>query len=232
MKNINKMTETIARIRVGSKTFETMVDLEKAMQLRRGQEVSINEIIADTTIYYEQKKGLKASNEDLEQAFGTSNFEQVVEKIVKKGNLETTQEFRDEAVETKKKQIIEFYLRNAVDARTKMPFTPDMIESALKSSGAKIDNQPIDKQINKITEALIKVIPIKIETKKILIKIPAIHTGKAYGLVQDHKEKEEWLGDGSLQVILNIPIGLQMDFYDKLNAITHGSAITQEIKEK
>ena len=70
------------------------------------------------------------------------------------------------------------------------------------------------------------------ETKKIKIKIPAEHTGRAYGLIQDYKEKEEWLSNGSLEVILNIPTGIQSDFYDKLNNITHGSALTEEIKEE
>ena len=84
----------------------------------------------------------------------------------------------------------------------------------------------------KFLETLKKVIPIKIETKKIKIKIPAEHTGRAYGLIQDYKEKEDWLNDGSLEVILNIPIGIQSDFYDKLNNITHGSAITSEMKQE
>lgn len=225
------MTNTVARLRVGNKTFETMVNLENAIKMRKGMPVSVNEIIADNAIYYEVKKGLRAANDELMKAFATTEFNAIVEKMVKKGEIETTQEFRDEALETKKKQIVEFYLRNAVDARTNRPYTPDMIKSAIESAGVKIDNQPIERQIPSITQGLQKIIPIKISVKKILIKIPALHTGKVYGLLQDYKEKEEWLGDGSLQCILNIPVGLQSEFYDKLNAVTHGSAITQEVKE-
>jgi len=29
--------------------------------------------------------------------------------------------------------------------------------------------------------------------------------------------------------VLNIPAGLIMDFYDKLNDVTHGSALSEEI---
>jgi ribosome maturation protein Sdo1 len=39
------------------------------------------------------------------------------------------------------------------------------------------------------------------------------------------------LNDGSLEVIVEVPSGMIMDFYDKLNGVTHGSAITEEIKE-
>ena len=44
-------------------------------------------------------------------------------------------------------------------------------------------------------------------------------------------QKETWLNNGDLQVMAEIPSGLQSSFYDKLNSITHGSAITEEIKE-
>lgn len=225
------MTDTIARLRHGSKTFETMVDLDAAMKIRKGESDDVNEAIRDTTIWNDLKKGMRAGDNDLKEAFGTTEFNQIVERIIQKGNLEVTQEYRDEALETKKKQVVDFLVRNAVDAQTNRPFTPDMIKSAIKQAGVKIENQPVDKQIKGIIETLKKAIPIKIETKKIKIKIPAEHTGRAYGLIQDYKEKEDWLGDGSLEVILNIPIGIQSDFYDKLNNITHGSAITSEIRE-
>ena len=29
---------------------------------------------------------------------------------------------------------------------------------------------------------------------------------------------------------LNIPVGIQMEFYDKLNGVTHGSATSEEMK--
>jgi ribosome maturation protein SDO1 len=225
------MTDTVARLRSGKLTFETMVNLEEAIKLKRGENVDINEVIRDTQIYTELKKGMRAGKEDLMKSFGTANFIEVVEKIVKKGNLEVTQEYRDEEIENKKKQIIDFLSRNAIDARTNRPFTASMVESSLKQSGVKIENKPIEKQIPVIIDALRNIIPIKIETKKLKIKIPAEHTGRAYGIVQEYKERENWLPDGSLEVVVNIPVGMQSQFYDKLNGITHGSAITSEIKE-
>ena len=60
--------------------------------------------------------------------------------------------------------------------------------------------------------------------------IPAIHTGKIYGLVNQYKEKENWLSNGDLEIIANIPSGMIMGFYDKLNSATHGSVLTEEVK--
>ena len=226
------MTDTIARLRHGKLIFETMVDLDSAMKLRKGGEVNINDVIRDTTIYSDIKKGMRAGNDELMNAFGTTELNAVVERIIKKGEVEITQQFRDEAIEQKRKQIIEFLVKNAVDARTNRPFTPDMIEDSLKQAGARIDKQPIDKQIKGIIQSLTKIIPIKIETKKVKVVIPAMHTGRAYGIINEYKESETWLGNGDLDVVLNIPVGVQMDFYDKLNDVTHGSAVTSEIKDE
>ena len=224
------MTDTKARLRVGNKIFETVVDLDAAMKLKKGEQINIAEVIRDNEIWTDVKKGLRPSKDELINAFSTEDFHTIVEKMVRKGEVEVTQEFRDEEIETRKKQIIDFLIRNAVDARTSRPFTPDMIDSALKQAGVKIDKQPVERQIKNIVSELTKIIPIKIETKKVKVVIPAMHTGKVYGLIQEYKESENWLGNGDLEAILNIPIGVQMDFYDKLNSITHGSAITSEIQ--
>lgn len=226
------MTDTTARLRVGKLNFETMVDLESAMKLRRNEKVDFIDVLRDTRIWTDLKKGMKASNDEMMNAFGTSEFNTIVEKIVRKGEIEVTQEFRDEEIETRKKQIVDFLLRNAVDARTGRPFTPDIIESAIKHTGVKIDKQPVDRQIKIIIDKLRSIIPIKLETKKLRIVIPAVHTGRVYGIIQEYKEKEDWLNNGDLEVVINIPVGLQMEFYDKLNGITHGSSIVTEMKSE
>ena len=73
------MTDTVARLRSGKLIFETMVDLDSAMKLKKGNNVSIGEVIRDTAIYTDQKKGMRAGNAELEQAFATTNFEKIVE---------------------------------------------------------------------------------------------------------------------------------------------------------
>lgn len=225
------MTNTVARYRSGKLIFETMVDLDAAMKLKKGQKIGVSEAIRDNAVYLDLKKGMRAGNPELVNVFGTNNFPLIVEQIIKKGNIEITKEFRDESLDTRKKQVIEFLVKNAVDARTGRPFTPDVLKNAIKESGVNVQDKPVDKQINLIIDELKKIIPLKVETKKIKIIVPASHTGKVYGLFQDYKEKEDWLSNGDLEVIIRIPAGIQMEFYDKLNSVTHGSAITQEMKE-
>ena len=84
--------------------------------------------------------------------------------------------------------------------------------------------------MNDIINKLKEIIPIKIETKKIKLKVPARFTGQAYGMLQEYKESEEWLSNGDLEVVMNIPAGLIIDFYDKINSITHGAVQSSEVK--
>lgn len=224
------MPNVPAKLSIKGKRFEILVDAEKAIQLKQGKPVSISNVLATDTIFNDIKKGLKASGADLNSAFGTEDSNAIAEKIIKSGEIEIPSEFKNKEREDKVKQAIDFLARNALDPATGKPHTPSRIQSALQQAGVNFDNRPIEDQMPKILDKLRPIIPIKIETKKLQIRIPAVHTGRAYGLLQEYKEKEEWLGNGDLQVTINIPAGMQMAFYDKLNGITHGSAIVEEVK--
>jgi len=224
------MTQTLARIKQDGKNFEIRVDLDKALTFKKGEGSSADFLEIDK-VFYDSKKGFVASSSDLEKAFGTTSTEEVAGKIVKNGEVLVTQEYRDEGKEKKFKQVVEFLTNNASDSQTGNPITAERIKGALEQARVNIKNVPIENQIKDIITEISKIIPIKIETKKIKITIPAVHTGKVYGLINQYKEKENWLSDGSLEVILNIPSGMIIDFYDKLNSMTHGSALTEEIKK-
>ena len=163
------------------------------------------------------------------EAFGTTDFRQIATRIIQKGEVQKTQEFRDAEKEAKIKQVINLIIRNAVDQNGR-PYTEERIKRAIEEVHYSFDNKPAEQQMPSLIEKLKTVIPIKIETKKIKLTIPAQYTGQVYGLLKDFKESEEWLANGSLQVIMNIPSGLQIDFYEKLNNITHGTVQSQEIK--
>lgn len=226
------MTDIIARIKIKGKNYEVLVDIDKALQLKQGKPVSIENVLSIDKIFYDSKKGLNVSDKDLEEAFGTSDISKVAEKIIKQGEIQIPKEYRDKERESKKKQIVDFLARHAIDPRTDKPHTAERISAAIDESGINVDNRPIEQQITKIIEKVREILPLKIQTKKLKLRIPAEHTGRVYGLLSEHKESENWLANGDLECVVNIPVGLQDDFYDKLNAVTHGSAISQEIKEE
>ncbi|VVB82710.1 Ribosome maturation protein SDO1 [uncultured archaeon] len=223
------MTRTTARIKQKGEPFEIFVELEDAMKFKKGLSASIES--EDGRVYKDIKKGDVASVKDLENAFGTSDQWEIAKKIVKDGEVLVTQDYRDEEREKKVKQVVDFLSKNTINPQNGRPHTPERIERALEEAHVNIKNTPIDSQIKDIMEQISKIIPIRTEVKKIRITIPAIHTGKVYNLISQYKETENWMNDGSLEVVVSIPAGMIMDFYDKLNSTTHGSAVTEEIKE-
>lgn len=225
----NKMTNTTARIKKAGKHFEILVNMEDALKFRKGETKFFQ--AEGNFIFTDMKKGEKASSSLLKESFGTDNFQEICEKIVKQGEIQTTEDYRDEEREKKLKQVVDILVRNAVDPKTGLPHTPDRIKSALEQAHVNIKNTSIESQLSEIVEAISKLIPIKISQKRIRITIPSMHTGKAYGIIAPYKESENWLGNGDLEVTVKVPAGIIMDFYDKLNSVTHGSALTEEIKD-
>lgn len=79
-------------------------------------------MVVSDTIYKDVKKGLKASPSSLKKVFGTTDFETISREIILKGEIPITAEQRKEMLEAKRKQIIDFIHRNAVDPKTNLPY--------------------------------------------------------------------------------------------------------------
>ena len=224
------MASTLARLKRAGKHFEIKKDLEDALKFKKG-ETDFLEVEGDM-IFTDSKKGERASNQVLDLAFETTDITEIAKKIVKNGEVQTTQDHRDAEQEKKFKQIVDFLATNGIDPKTGNPHTAERIKNALEQSHINIKNIPVENQIKDILEKISAVIPIKLDTKKVKVTIPAIHTGKAYGVITQYKESENWLPNGDLEVIVAVPSGIIIDFYEKLNNVTHGSVLTEEIKEE
>ena len=152
---------TLVKIRVGSKHYEILVDLELALKPRKGDAINIQNVLLANDIYYNHKTGEKASATDLLAAFGSADVFAAADRIVKKGDIQLPQDYREEQQDNKKKQVIDWLVRNAVDARNGRPFTPQAISSAMDQAGINITNLPIEQQVSAITEGLKTILPIK-----------------------------------------------------------------------
>lgn len=219
-----------ARIKLKGKQYEISVDLDEALKVKNGQG-DVTQALQAQEVFYDLHKGTKASNDDLTDAFGTTDIYEIAKHIMTKGEVQKTQEYRDEEKEKKIKQVLNLLLKNATDQHGR-PYTEDRLKNAISEVHFNFDKRPAEQQMNDLLSKLKTVIPIKIETKKIKLTIPAQYTGQVYGLLQDNKESEEWLGNGNLVVIMNIPAGLVLDFYDKLNGMTHGAVQSEELAKE
>jgi ribosome maturation protein SDO1 len=224
------MVNVEARIKIKNKHYEINVDLDEALKVKTNQG-NINSALQSPRIFYNLKDGTVASQKDLQEAFGTADIYEVAKQIIQKGEVQKTQEFRDEEREKKIKQVIALLVRNATDQNGR-PYTEERIKTAMKEIHFVFDKRSAEHQMHDLIEKLKTIIPIKLETKRIKLIVPAQYTGHLYGMLQENKESEEWLANGNLVVIMNIPAGLLMDFYDKINSATHGSVQSEELPSK
>ncbi|MCK4650202.1 ribosome assembly factor SBDS [Candidatus Pacearchaeota archaeon] len=222
------MAQTTARIKKGGKNFEILVDLDEAMKVRKG-DGNLGVAVLTDAIFHNLKSGEKAAVIDLEVNFGTSDMMRVAEKIIKEGEVVRTAESMKNEQDKKYKQVVDFLVRNAVSPEDR-PYTPDRIMKALKEAHVNIKNKPVEGQVSEILDQLGKVLAMKIERKKVRLLIPAIHSGKAYGVVKEFMIREDWKNNGDLEVVVEVPSGLVMDFYDRVNGATSGSVMSEEIK--
>lgn len=224
------MPKVTARIKVKGKHYEILVDLDEALKIKAGKG-DITRTLDTNQIFSDLKKGNVVKEAELNEAFGTSDIFEVAKKIIVSGEVQKTQDYREGEREKKMKQIINLIIKNAVD-QNGHPYTEERIKRAIEEAHYNFDNRPAEQQLPEIIVKLQTIIPIRVETKKIKLTIPAQYTGQAYGVIKDYKESEEWLSNGSLRAVVNIPAAMQLDFYDKLNHITHGAVQSEEIKEK
>jgi len=224
------MAKVVARIKLKGKHYEIHVDLDEALKVREGKGDIIS-ALDSPNVFYDLNKGSIASNADLQDAFQTTDIYKIATKIITSGEVQKNQEFRDAEKDKKIKQVITLLLKNAVDQHGR-PYTEERLKTAISQTHYNFDNRPAEQQVPSLLVKLKEVIPIRIETKKIKLTIPARFSGQVYGLIKEYKESEEWFSNGDLQSVVAIPSGMLIDFYEKLNSLTHGAVQTEDITPK
>lgn len=220
----------IARLSSHGTTFEVLVDPELALALRAGEAVDVRSALAVDKVFKDSKKGEAASEELTQKAFGTLDAVKVAEQIIRKGEVQVTTEQRRRMREQRFKQVVSLISRRAINPQTNLPHPPARIEAAIKEARVQIDEfKSAEEQVPKIVKTLLPILPLKFETRRIAVKIPAAHAGKSQRVVREFGtvKQEQWLNDGSWAVVVEIPAGIQGEFFDKLNSATRGEAETK-----
>src|SRR5450759_3364112 len=96
----------IARLKTHGKTFEVFVDPEGALALKRGEAVKIENIIAVEDVFSDAKNGDRPAEQDVMNAFGTTDALKIAQKIIIDGELHLTTEQNKQIKEEKKARVI------------------------------------------------------------------------------------------------------------------------------
>ncbi len=224
----------VARLSRFGTTFEILVDPEGAEKLYErwddAPEQEIRDLMAVDDVFVDWSEGDRAKDEDLQKGFETTDPIAIARRILKEGDIQLTQEQRKKMLEQKEKRILMTLARETWNPQARVPHPKERIERALEEAKFRVDPlRPVSEQVQAAFKALRPLLPIAFERVKVAIKVPAEHTGAAYGHMRGlgDLQKEEWQNDGSLVVVLEIPAGAQGEVYDRLNGLTQGSVETK-----
>lgn len=224
---------TIARLMISGEKFEVMANPDKALDYKLGKTIVPSQLLMYESIFKDVNKGEKASEEKLKKIFGTLDVAKIAKTILDKGELQLSTEQRKKLVEEKRKQIITFISRHCADPRTNLPHPPLRIEQAMSQIRISIDPfKNAEEQAKDVIQALRPILPLKIEAVSIEIKIPPQYAHSSYGTLKSYGsiKREQWLTDGSLLAVIEMPVGLQGPFLERIGNLTRGAVESKIVK--
>ena len=222
---------TTVRLTAEGNKFEILVKPDPALEYKLGKRTDLSGVLVSDEIYSDANKGSRAAGEKLVKYFKTTDHIQIATQILSKGDLSLTTEQRRKMVEDKKKQIIQYISKNFVDPKTHIPHPVMRIESALGEVRLIIDPfKPAEDQAKNVVDALRRILPLKSEILLLTVTIPSQFSTQSYNLLKTAGtfKGDQWLGDGSLRVMLEINAGMKSSLLDRIGSISKGTAQVQE----
>ncbi len=209
----------VARLESHAYRFEILVDPHAIEKIKKGQ-IDIENDLAMPEIYKDVRKGEKASEESLKEAFKTVNIAQIAIEIVRKGQIQLTTEQRREMYDERRKQIINIIAREGINPQTNTPHTPYRISQAMDEAKVHVDPfKSAEDQVQSVLKAIMPLIPIRFEKARLAVRLVGDAYGRIYGELSrsGYIVKEEWGKDGSWMGVLEVPAGLQGDIIESIS---------------
>ena len=223
----------VARITREHSHFEILVDPDLAIEMKKGKNVPLQDILATGEIFKDSKKGERASEEDLKEHFHTTDPLKVAEFIIKHGEVQLTTEQRRKMIDEKKKKIADIISKNGMDPKTNKPHPQQRILNAMEEARINLDfHKRAEDQVEQVLSKIQEILPISMSRVEVAIRIPVEFAGKASSVVREMTKikSEEWKSDAWVAV-MEMPAGLQADMLDRLNSLTHGRVESKIVKK-
>jgi ribosome maturation protein SDO1 len=221
-----------ARYEHGEHHFEVLIDPYDAQKLKNGEEVDLEKALAIDEVFKDAKKGDRASDVTVKKVFGTTDVLVIARRIVMEGEIQLTTDQRRKMTEEKRKQIVTYIARNAINPLAKAPHPPQRIENAMAEARVHIDPfKSVESQVKGVLDAIKVLIPIRIEKATLAVKLTAEQYGRVYRDITDFGQikKEEWTGGGDWIGLVELPAGMQGEFQERLGKKTHGDVQTRRV---
>jgi len=229
-----RMEVNLAVFKKGEARFEIVVDPDAAVAFREGRISEIRDVLKSEHIFSDVQKGLKASDQLMNEVFGTGDELEAAAKILREGEIQLSAEFRRKLRDARKNKVIELIHVGSINPQTNTPHPRDRIEAAMEEAKIRIDEfKKPEEQVEHVIKALMRILPIKYEVRQVEVLIDAKYAPQSYAILKSfgNLEDTQWQNNGSLLARIKLPAGLQSDLIDRLNSLTHGSALIKILEK-
>jgi len=224
---------TTVRLVVEGEHFEILVNPDAALNFKLGKQIEPSQVIAVDEVFSDSTKGLRVGTEKLKKHFRTDDPAKAAVEVLRRGELQLTQEQRKKLLDEKKRSVVAMISKNYVDPKTLLPHPPLRVEQAIQEARISIDPfQDASEQMKLVVEKIRTILPLKSERVKLLVRVSPQYSGQTIGVLKNFGEilKEEWGADGTLSALVEIPGGSQPSLLEKLGSSTRGAAQATVVK--
>jgi len=210
-----------------------LVHPELALQVRQGEKVDFEQLVAVEQVFRDARRGEKASLEHAMKVLGAESLEDVVYRIIRKGEIQLTTEQRRRMQEQRRRQVVSYIAKHAINPQTGAPHPPQRIEKALEEARVNIDiHRSAEAQVPEVVKAIRRILPLKFEERKMAVKVPWSWVSRAQQVVMQYgkPEREEWLRDGSWVFAITLPAGAMEEMLRKLESVTKGEVEVRRLE--
>ncbi|CAN6672535.1 ribosome maturation protein Sdo1p [Trichomonascus vanleenenianus] len=193
---------SLVRMRKGKKRFEIACYQNKVVDWRKGVEKDLDEVLQIPQVFLNVSKGQVANNDELKAAFGTTNQDEIILQILKKGELQVGNKERQAKADQAKAEVLHIIADKCINPTNKRPYPASIIEKTLHELSFNVNaNKPPKTQALEGIKLLVskQVIPIARARMKVRVTAPSKdakkYSDKVKALaveVDDEDWSEEW----------------------------------------
>lgn len=175
MSQIRLTNVSLVRMKKGKKRFEIACYQNKVQDWRLKVEKDLDEVLQIPQVFTNVSKGQVANNEDLKEAFGTVDQNEIILEILNKGEIQLNEKERSANLQQKQNEFLTIISTKCINPRLKKRYPPSMIQKVLTELKFHLNpNKPPKTQALEAIKLLVEkqLIPIARAQMKVRIVVP------------------------------------------------------------
>jgi len=203
---------SIVRLKKGGKRFEIACYKNKVQEWRTGVETNLDDVLQIANVFMNVSKGELAKHQDLQKAFGTTDTNEIVKEILKKGELQVGEKEREHDLSALRKEIATLVAEKCVDPETQRPYPVGVIDKAMTEAGFSVKQGKTAKsQVSEVIRLLQteSKLPIQRARMRLRVTMPTKDGKRLREQIIEGAEKveEDQMGQDEWEVVMLIDPG-------------------------